>query len=156
MHNVGDFVFVRAREPSNAVARVGPHNSAAVSLLIAPTVAVLGLIATFLVVRSRYKEKQSLYETLRAERRQQIDKARRRAMREETPSQPPPATPPPATEVAAGPAPEGAPPSGVAAIRAEAIQRGRARGVVGVAALVGSLALILLGVILAIVESHLT
>jgi len=130
-----------------------------VTLLIAPTIAVLGLVATFLVVRSRYREKQSLYETLRAERREQIEKARRRAVGERaaTPT-PAPATESPAAAPAAAPTParDGEPPSGIAAIRAEAIQRGRGRNIVGVAALVASLVLVLLGVVLAIVESRLT
>jgi hypothetical protein len=129
-----------------------------VTLLIAPTVAVLGLIATFLVIRSRYREKQSLYETLRAERREQIEKARRRAISEadEPSPTPTPAAATPASQPPEAVAPEGAPPSGIAAIRAEAIQRGRTRSIAGVAALVASLVLVLLGVVLAIVESRLT
>src|SRR5581483_12521090 len=105
--------------------------------------------------RSRYREKQSLYETLRAERREQIEKARRRAVGERAATP----TPAPATESPAAaptPARDGEPPSGIAAIRAEAIQRGRGRNIVGVAALVASLVLVLLGVVLAIVESRLT
>jgi hypothetical protein len=49
------------------------------TIWVAPTVAALGLIATFIVVRARYREKQSLYETLRQERREQIERARQRA-----------------------------------------------------------------------------
>jgi hypothetical protein len=125
-----------------------------VTLLIAPTVAALGLIATVLVIRARYREKESLYETLRAERQKQIQQARRRAIGDSkaTPPPPTPAVPAPA-QAAAHSAPK-TPVSGIAAIREEAIHRGRLRNVAGVTALVVSLAVVLLGVVLAIAEAR--
>lgn len=127
------------------------HNSAAVTLLIAPTVAVLGLIATFLVVRARYREKESLYETLRAERQKQIQHARMRAIGH---TAAPAAEPVVAPAEPVAPAPPEAPATGVAAIREQAIHRDRLRNVTGIVALVVSLVLVLLGVLLAIAQSH--
>jgi hypothetical protein len=120
--------------------------------LVAPTVAALGVIATILVVRARYREKESLYETLRAERQKQIQEARLRAIGDPAGPTPPPATPVPAAEAVTR-APK-SPPSGVASIREHAIHRDRFRNVAGVTALVVSLILVLLGVLLAIAEGH--
>lgn len=130
----------------------GIHNSAAVTLLIAPTVAALGLIATVLVIRARYREKESLYESLRSERRAQIQKARQRALSGPVPVTPAQPVGPAPTPVR--PATLVEPPSGIAAIRAQAIERGRLHNVAGLAALVVSLIVVLLGVLLAIVQSH--
>jgi hypothetical protein len=126
-----------------------------VTLLIAPTVAVLGLIATFLVVRARYREKESLYETLRAERQKQIQHARLRAMGQ-TQAAASPAPAPPAAPVAdpVAPVEPAEPATGIAAIREQAIHRDRLRNVTGIVALVVSLVLVLLGILLAIAESH--
>ncbi len=139
------------------------------TLLIAPAVAFLGLVATFVVVRSRYRERQSLYEQLRSERRHQIEKARARVLSDPSPTPvmaaatqaPAPAVPVAAapaqrtsTSLAPSPLPEQQ--TVIAAIRAQAAERGRTRNVVGVAALAGSLALVLLGIMLAVVESHVT
>lgn len=125
------------------------------TLLIAPTVAALGLIATILVIRARYREKQSLYETLRVERQKQIQQARLRAIGDPNATPPPaPATPVPAPAAAAAPETPTPSLSGIASIREQAIHRERLRNVAGMTALVVSLLVVLLGVLLAIAEAH--
>jgi hypothetical protein len=124
-----------------------------VTLLIAPAAAVLGLIATFVVIRARYREKESLYETLREERQKQIQQARLRAMGEPNTA----ATRPPAPAEPVGAVESSRPddpPSGLADVRAQTIRRDRLSNVTGIIALVVSLVLVLLGVLLAVAQTH--
>jgi Flp pilus assembly protein TadB len=124
-----------------------------VTLLIAPAAAVLGLIATFVVIRARSREKESLYETLRAERQKQIQQARLRAMgNTDTAGTRPPAPAEPVEAVETS-RPED-PRSELAELRAQRIHRDRLSNVTGIIALVVSLVLVLLGVLLAVAQTH--
>ena len=54
--------------------------SAALPLLLPPVVAVLGIIATAFVIRTRYRVRHSLYTSVRATRTRHVEEARRRAL----------------------------------------------------------------------------
>ncbi len=56
------------------------HNLAALPILLPPLVAVLGVIATAFIIRTRYRVKQSLYTSVRQQRAREILKARNRAL----------------------------------------------------------------------------
>jgi hypothetical protein len=54
-------------------------NARALPLFLAPLIAVIGLLATLFVIRTRWRVKKSLYSTLRAERTAQLEAQKKRA-----------------------------------------------------------------------------
>jgi hypothetical protein len=56
------------------------HNLAALPDLLPAVIALLGLIATLFVVRTRYRVKHSLYTSVRKNRTRQIEQARSRVL----------------------------------------------------------------------------
>ena len=55
-------------------------NASVPVLLLGPLIAVLGVVAVAAVIRTRWRVRHSLYETLRNERHRQIEEARARAL----------------------------------------------------------------------------
>lgn len=103
--------------------------------MLGPLVAVLGLLAAFIAVRTRWRVRQSLYESLRTERRRQVEQARGRVVAGDGP----PLTPPP----------ELAEPREIEVAEETFMQKVAAQ-----LALVGALLAILLGVLLLIAAAR--
>lgn len=69
-----------------AFAASAGHNLAALPVLLPPVIALLGVLATVFIVRTRYRVKHSLYKSVRQTRTRQIEEARRRALSAAGPS----------------------------------------------------------------------
>lgn len=96
--------------------------------MLGPLLAVLGVVAVAAVIRTRWRVRHSLYESLRMERHHQIEEARARALGETSP-------------------PAGRPSKVVDSGGALAVRETPVQLILGYAALLGALMVVLFGVV---------
>ena len=96
--------------------------------MLGSLLAVLGVVAVAAVVRTRWRVRHSLYESLRTERQQQIEQARARALGDSAP-------------------PAGRPSKVVESEGALAVRETPFQVVLGYAALLGAVVIVLFGVV---------
>lgn len=96
--------------------------------MLGPLLAVLGLVGVVAVMRTRWRVRHSLYESLRTERQRQIEEARARALGET-------------------PAPAGRPAKVVESGGGLAVRETPVQVVLGYAALLGALLAVLFGIV---------
>ncbi len=104
-------------------------------MLAGPLVALLGLLAVVFVLRTRWRVRRSLYESLRAERQRQIEAAHRRGGGT-------------GGEASAGRGP--AEPPVEAGVMAQRVRESRLQSAAGTAALVATVLLVVVGILLVV------
>jgi hypothetical protein len=121
-------------------------NAAALAILVAPLVAVLGIFATWYVIRARYKARTSLYTAMRQTHVHEIEKIRNQIQADERKREQVPTRFRPAVAAAAGGA-------GTATGAAEVKER-LSQVIVGNLSLAAALLMVLMGVLLAVSQSR--